>query len=85
VVEVTQMMGVSPEVFSTWKAEYAELFGQLISRFPEPEQLSTVTKTVGSRRIAYISGCLGGRRSRERVAGMQAPVFSYRKCGGHRW
>jgi len=60
VIEVTEMMGVSPEVFSAWKAEYSELFDRLISRFPEPEQLSTVAKTVGSRRMAYMSGCVGG-------------------------
>jgi len=59
VIEVTEMMGVSPEVFSAWKAEYSELFDRLISRFPEPEQLSTVAKTVGSRRMAYMSGCVG--------------------------
>ena len=60
VLEVTQMMGVSPEVFAAWKAEYAELFDKLISRFPVPEQLSTVTKTIDSRRVAYMSGCVGG-------------------------
>jgi hypothetical protein len=36
VIEVTEMMGVSPEVFSAWKAEYSERFDRLISRFPEP-------------------------------------------------
>lgn len=61
VVEVTQMMGVSPEVFYAWKAEYAELFDKLIGRFPEPEHLSSVAKTVGSRRMAYMSGCVGGK------------------------
>ena len=58
VVEVTQMMGVSLEVFSAWKAEYAELFDKLISRFPE--QLSAVTKTVDGRRMAHMSGSVGG-------------------------
>jgi len=59
VIEVIQMMGVSPEVFYAWKAEYAELFDKLITRFPEPKQPNNVTKKVGSRRIAYISGCIG--------------------------
>jgi len=56
VVEVTQMMGVSLEVFSAWKAEYAELFDKLIGTFPEPKQPNNVTKTVGNRRMAYMSG-----------------------------
>jgi len=55
VVEVTQMMGVSLEVFSSWKAEYAELFDTLISRFPE--QLSSVTRRVGDRGWLISSGC----------------------------
>jgi len=60
VVEVTQMMGVSLEVFSVWKAEYTELFDKLIGTFPEPKQPSNVTKTVGNRRMAYMSGSVGG-------------------------
>ena len=60
VVEVTQMMGVSLEVFSAWKTEYAELFDKLIGRFPEPKQPNNVTKTVGNRRMAYMSGSVGG-------------------------
>jgi hypothetical protein len=60
VVEVTQMMGVSLEVFSAWKAEYAELFDKLIGTFPEPKQPNNVTKTVGNRRMAYLSGSVGG-------------------------
>ena len=60
VVEVTQMMGVSLEVFSAWKAEYAELFDKLIGTFPEPKQPNNVTKTVGNKRMAYMSGSVGG-------------------------
>jgi|SRR6267378_1073416 len=60
VVEVTQMMGVSLKVFSAWKAEYAELFDKLIGRFPEPKQPNNVTQTVGNRRMAYMSGSVGG-------------------------
>jgi len=60
VVEVTQMMGVSLEVFSVWKAEYTELFDKLIGTFPEPKQPNNVTKTVGNRRMAYMSGSVGG-------------------------
>src|ERR1700682_413776 len=56
VVEVTQMMGVSLEVFSAWKAEYAELFDKLIGTFPEPKQPNNVTKTVGHRRMGYMPG-----------------------------
>jgi hypothetical protein len=54
------MMGVSLKAFSAWKAEYAELFDKLIGRFPEPKQPNNVTKTVGNRRIAYMSGSVGG-------------------------
>ena len=60
VVEVTQMMGVSLKVFSVWKAEYAELFDKLIGSLPEPKQPNNVTKTVGNRRMAYMSGSVGG-------------------------
>src|SRR5882762_7779652 len=60
VAEVTQMMGVSLKVFSAWKAEYAELFDKLIGRFPEPKQPNNVTQTVGNRRMAYMSGSVGG-------------------------
>jgi hypothetical protein len=37
-MEVTQMMGIGPEVFSAWKAEYAELFDKLISIFAGPDR-----------------------------------------------
>lgn len=59
VIDITQMMGVSPEVFYAWKAEYIELFDKLITRLPEPKQTNNVSKTVGTRRIAYMSGCIG--------------------------
>lgn len=55
-VDITQMMDVSPEVFYAWRAEYTELFDKLITRLPQPKQPNDVTKTVGTRRIAYISG-----------------------------
>ena len=58
VIELSQMVGVSPEVFTAWKAEYAELFDTPLSRFLKPEQVSSVTKTIGSRRMAYMSGTL---------------------------
>jgi transposase len=60
VIEVVRMMGVSPEIFAAWRAEYAELFDKLVSRCSEPEQLSPVTKSVGGRRIAHMSDCVGG-------------------------
>jgi hypothetical protein len=60
VVEVTQMMGVRLKVFSAWKAEYTELFDKLIGRFPKPKQPKNVTQTVGNRRMAYMSGSVGG-------------------------
>src|SRR6267378_8105106 len=60
VVEVTQMMGVSLEVFSAWKAEYTELFDKLIGTFPEPKQPNNVTETAGNRLMAYMSGSVGG-------------------------
>lgn len=59
-VEVTRMMGVSPEVFSTWKAEYAELFDKLIIRLSGPRHPNDATKATHGRRIAYLSGSVGG-------------------------
>jgi hypothetical protein len=59
-VEVTRIMGVSEEVFSTWKAEYAQLFDQLIIRLPGPKQPNDRTNATVGRRIAYLSGSVGG-------------------------
>lgn len=61
VVEITRMMGVSPDVFFAWKAEYAELFEKLIIRFAGPKQPNNATKTTAGRRVAYLSGCAGGK------------------------
>jgi hypothetical protein len=61
VVEITRMMGVSPDVFFTWKTEYAELFEKLIIRFAGPKRPNNATKTNEGRRVAYLSGCAGGK------------------------
>ena len=60
VAEVTRMMGVSPEVFSAWRAEYAEVLDKLIIRSAGQIQPNAVTKTITGGRIAYLTGCVGG-------------------------
>jgi carbamoyltransferase len=54
------MMGVSPEVFSAWRAEYAEVLDKLIIRSAGQIQPNAVTKTIAGGRIAYLAGCVGG-------------------------
>jgi carbamoyltransferase len=54
------MMGVSPEVFSAWRAEYAEVLDKLIIRSAGQIQPNAVTKTIAGGRIAYLTGCVGG-------------------------
>jgi hypothetical protein len=61
VVEITRMMGVSPDVYFTWKTEYAELFEKLIIRSAGPKQANNATKTTDGKRVAYLSGCSGGK------------------------
>lgn len=73
VAEVIRMMGVSPEVFSTWNAEYAELFDKLIIRLPEQTQLNNATKATGFRRIAYLSGCVGGEEVESELHACKLP------------
>jgi len=52
--------GVSPEVFSAWRAEYAEVLDKLIIRSAGQIQPNAVTKTTAGGRIAYLTGCVGG-------------------------
>ena len=60
VAEVTQMMGASPETFSGWRAEYADVFDKLIIRSAAQIQPNAVAKTIAGGRIAYLTGCAGG-------------------------
>jgi hypothetical protein len=61
VFEITRMLGVSPDVFFAWKAEYVEIFEKLVIRFAGPNQPNNGTKTTDGRRVAYLSGCAGGK------------------------
>lgn len=69
VLEVAQMMDVSADVFAEWKAEYAELFDKLIIGSAGLEQLDNAAKTTGNRRVAYLSGCLGGKEVQTMMLG----------------
>ena len=60
VTEVTGMMGVSPEIFSAWRAEYAEVFDRLIIRSGGQIKPNPVTNAIVGRKIAYLTSCVGG-------------------------
>ena len=60
ILEVTQMMDVSPEVFSGWKAEYADLLDKLVMRMARSSERSEPAKSTGDWRVAFLYGCVGG-------------------------
>jgi hypothetical protein len=48
------------KVFSAWRAEYVELFNKLVIKIPGQKQSNNATSSISDKRIAYLSGCMGG-------------------------
>src|SRR5258707_13274332 len=71
VVEVTRMMGVSPEVFSAWRAEYAEVLDKLIIRSAGQNQPNAVTKTIARGGGAHLNRGAGGGKKEKGVGPMK--------------
>ena len=72
VAEVTRMMGVSPEVFSAWRTQYAEVLDKLIIRSAGQIQPNAVTRwdeKAGLRGMRYAPNVRRARGTKKKETG----------------